>query len=722
LGRFFFAFTFSYTVFLGMNFWNQASLVRILFSFAAGILFRIYFDLQFTFPNLLIGILLFLLFIVSESKNSELLYHYRWINGILIGVIFFILGLQLTERQNELATSIHFSNFSNTASNYLVQLNEPLIQRSKTRKAEIRVLAVNQNGHWIHCRGKALLYLQNDSTKDDLYYGDQILIGPKFTPIAGPQNPSEFNYKRYLQYQNIAAQTYQNSGSWKKVNAQKGNALRYYCYRLRDYLLSVFLQHGIDGKEFAVGAALILGYEDRLDASIMSAYAASGALHVLSVSGLHVAIVFVVLNYMLLFFEKLPKGKLLKAAILILCLWFYAALTGLSPSVLRSAAMFTFIILGKALNRYTNIYNTLAASMFLLLVYNPFLLMEVGFQLSYLAVLGIVSLQEGIRNLLAPKTFILQKLWDIISVTLAAQLTTFPLGLLYFHQFPSYFLLSNIVVIPLSSLVLYLGVAVCVVSKIKPVALVLCKILKLSLTLLNSSVSFFQGLPFSTIEGIPFTTNQTLAIYVAMFGFIIFLMFQRIAFLKMGLLSLVLFIGLLSYSKQQQLRQSKLVVYSIKKHSGIDFILGRENYFFCDTGLMHNEGKLLFHVKPNWCESGIKKPTVNSLESLQRGLYKTFLRAKSNVIQFKNIKLLTINQFSTNELHQLHQLGEVDFLVVSNNKILPRSTENQRIMAKQVILDSSNSTFAIEWWKKYCKKNNISCYSVSENGAYSCII
>lgn len=720
MGRFFFAFTFSYPVFLGMNFWNQASLVRILFSFAAGILFRIYFELQFAFPNLLIGLLIIVLFVVSESKNSKLLYHYRWISGILIGGIFFIIGIQLTQLQNEITKANHFLYFSKSASHYLVQLNEPLIQRAKTRKAEIKVVAVNQNGHWIYCRGKALLYLQNDSNKDDLYYGDQLVIGPKFTSIVGPQNPSEFNYKRYLQFQNIAAQTYQNTGNWKKVKAQMGNTVRFYCYRLRDYLLSVFQQNGIEGKEFAVGAALILGYEDRLDAEIMNAYAASGALHVLSVSGLHVAIVFVVLNYVLLFCEKLPKGKLIKASILILFLWFYAALTGLSPSVLRSAAMFTFIILGKALNRYSNIYNTLAASMFLLLVYNPFLLMEVGFQLSYLAVLGIVSLQEGIRNLLRPKTFILQKIWDIISVTLAAQLTTFPLGLLYFHQFPSYFLLSNIVIIPLSTLVLYLGVAVCMVSKIKLFSLFVCKILSVSLTVLNYSVTFFQDLPFSTINGIPFTACQALAIYGALFGFCIFLMFQRIPFLKVGLLSLGMFIGLLSYAKHHQLRQCKLVVYNIKKHSAIDFIVGQSNYLISNVELMQNDGKLLFHIKPNWWELGIKNSVLNSQQSLKSGITTKFLCAKGNVVQFKNTRLFAINRFSATELYQLSKLGTLDFVLVSDNKVLPSNTSTQKFLAKHVILDSSNSTFGINWWKKYCKKNNISCYSVSENGAFSC--
>ncbi len=722
MGRFFFAFTFSYIVFLGMNFWNQASLVRILFSFATGILFRTYLELHFAFPNLLIGVLIILIYLVSESKNSKLIYRFRWLNGILIGAIFFILGIQLTHLQNEIDKSDHYSNFSKASSHYLVQLNEPLIKRAKTRKAEIKVVAVYQSGHWTRCRGKALLYLQNDSSKDDLYYGDQLLIGPKFTPIAGPQNPSEFNYKRYLQYQNIAAQTYQPSGSWKKVNARKGNFLRYNCYRLRDYLLSVFLQHGIGGKEFAVGAALILGYEDRLDAAIMSAYAASGALHVLSVSGLHVAIVFVVLNYLLLFCEKFPKGKLLKAAILILCLWFYAALTGLSPSVLRSAAMFTFIILGKALNRYTNIYNTLAASMLLLLVYNPFLLMEVGFQLSYLAVLGIVSIQEGIRNLIAPKMLITQKLWDIISVTLAAQLTTFPLGLLYFHQFPSYFILSNIVVIPLSTLVLYLGVAVCMVSKIKLFALVLCKVLNVSLIFLNSSVTFFQDLPFSTIEGIPFTAYHASTVYASLFGFSIFLMFQRIAFLKFGLLSLALFSGCLINSKYQQLRQCKLVVYNIKKHSAIDFIVGQNNYLIADAELLNNEGKLLFHIKPNWCESGIKNSSLKLCESLDSGLSTKYICAKSNVIQFKNTYILAINRFSVKEISPFSKLGTFDFVVVSDNIILPSNTANQNFLAKQVILDSSNSTFGINWWKKYCKKNKMSCYCVSEHGAFSCAI
>ena len=180
---------------------------------------------------------------------------------------------------------------------------------------------------------------------------------------------------------------------WISTNKNEGSFILKTSISLRDYFLNIFKQYNITGNEFAVGSALILGFEDKLNPEIISAYSSSGALHVLSVSGLHIAIIYVVLLKLLFFLDKFKNGKIIKAIILVLMLWFYACLTGLSPSVMRAATMFSFIVIAKLFNRYTNVYNTLAASALLLLIINPYLIMEVGFQLSFLAVFGIVMLQ-----------------------------------------------------------------------------------------------------------------------------------------------------------------------------------------------------------------------------------------------------------------------------------------------------------------------------------------
>ena len=308
-------------------------------------------------------------------------------------------------------------------------------------------------------------------------------------------------------------------------------------------------------------------------------YSSSGAMHVLAVSGLHVGIIYLLLNSLFLFFEKFKYGKYLKAVFLILSLWAYALLTGLSPSVLRAATMFSFIIIGSALKRQTNIYNTLAASAFVLLLYNPYILLQVGFQLSYAAVLGIVYLQPKLYKLIYTKHWLLDKIWAITTVSIAAQLATFPLDIYYFHQFPNYFLLSNLFVIPLATFIIGGGVLLFVTSVIPFFPGSLAWVVNKILMLLNFSVQWVENLPYSLSLGISITVLETIIVYT-----IIILFFSSIIKWKPRLLqlslALVIFFMILQIKEQYRTgKQQYFIVYDVPKERAIDFVDGNKNYF-----------------------------------------------------------------------------------------------------------------------------------------------
>ncbi len=701
-----------------MNRWNQISVVRLLFPFLGGILATVYFQLRLPYPLCFLGSVLLLFVFLSEIKSPKWNYQLRWLQGTVISFLFFLMGVQLTHSATEMESPKHYSKSLQSKNFVIAMLNEAPLNKGKTLKTEIAIKAIHTNGNWKEANGRAMLYMEPDQESSVLHYGDELLLEIGLTPVPPPQNPAEFNYQRYLQFHQIHYQAYAKRENWKNLNRNEGNVILKTCLRLRNYLLSVLIENGVQGNEFAVGSALILGYEDKLNSEIMNAYSASGALHVLSVSGLHIAIVFLVLNQALFFLEKFKRGQVLKASILILLLWFYAALTGLSPSVLRSAAMFSLLIVGKSLNRYTNIYNTLAASMLALLIWNPYLIMDVGFQLSYLAVLGIVSIQDGLYSRWQPKSKLLDRIWAITSVSIAAQLSTFPLGLLYFHQFPNYFLISNLVVIPLSTLILYLGMAVCGVFKIKFLTLALCKFLSASLWFLNSSVSFFEKLPYSVIEGISITTVETWTIYATLFSFYLFFELQKIRFLRWGLLLTALLFLVLIQHKIERLRQQKIIVYRIKKHSAIDLIEGRNNYFFCDSGLIHNKSSLLFHVKHNWWDLGIEKTFAGQHTLLYAGAKAGNFRCRSNLIYFGHKKLLCLNPQNQHLLPYLQLSETIDLLIVSNNVKVNLSKLKAQLKFDKVIFDSSNSTQKIKYWKQQCEADGIPFYDVNKNGAF----
>jgi competence protein ComEC len=257
------------------------------------------------------------------------------------------------------------------------------------------------------------------------------------------------------------------SGDWELLQVKEDNIFFSTIYKMREYFLSILSTYVRDRNQFAVASAIMLGYNDYMNGDITRAYASSGALHVLSVSGLHVGIMFFMLNVLLKFMDNRGrKLEITKSVSIILFIWLYACLTGLSPSVLRSAMMFSLIQSGTLLKRHVNTFNIVFGSAVVLMLFNPFIVTEVGFRLSYLAVLGIIYLQPKIYSLWAFKNWFLDKAWMIVAVSLAAQIATFPLSLLYFHQFPNLFLISNLVVIPVSNLILFLGTGLFAVGTI----------------------------------------------------------------------------------------------------------------------------------------------------------------------------------------------------------------------------------------------------------------
>src|SRR5690606_20870391 len=258
---------------------------------------------------------------------------------------------------------------------------------------------------------------------------DIISFEPILKDVPPPKNPNEFDFKRYLSYHLIHQQAYLKSTNWKLIQKAENSSLIATAHQIRKNLIDKLNELGVKDEQLAVASALILGYKNDIDAQLQSAYSSAGAMHVLAVSGLHVGVIFILLNFIFGFLDKWKWGVYFKGVLIIICLWIYALITGLSPSVMRGATMFSFLVAAKTTKSNHVFFNTMAASALFLLIINPYLLMEVGFQLSYLAVIGIVVIHPYIYHLLYVKHWFLDKIWNITAVSIAAQIATFPLGL-----------------------------------------------------------------------------------------------------------------------------------------------------------------------------------------------------------------------------------------------------------------------------------------------------
>jgi competence protein ComEC len=451
-------------------------------------------------------------------------------------------------------------------------------------------------------------YLKADSS---LYqYGDQILVKGTPTSINPPQNPEEFNYKQYLSFLTIYQQHFTNASLLQVVSSGNGNPFITKSHQLRNQFSNLLETYIKETKKVAIAKALLLGNKNELDDDIINTYAAAGAMHVLAVSGLHVGIIYAIIFWLFSLLPKQHQKKWLIALISIPLLWAYAFITGLSPSVLRAVTLFSIIAIGNSFNQKTNMVNLLAVSAFFLLLFKPYLLMLVGFQLSYVAVLGIIFIYPQIRKLWLPSNWFNIFFWDVISISMAAQIATFPLSILYFHRFPPYFLISNILVIPMATLIVGVGIVFFLFSYFVIIAKWLGWFLGSIIGFVNYVLELIYNLPGSNWDNIYISVPQTWVMYILIVFLFLFFVYKEFFWAKWASLSMILLSLLIGYQWVHNNQLKQIISYKIANHYAIDFIQSGSFFSVMDSSLMHLPNKIHFHIKPNRMLTEANKPIL----------------------------------------------------------------------------------------------------------------
>lgn len=521
--------------------------------------------------------------------------------AIILLSIFLFLGFSLSSRFNPyFATSFlallflagiwRFGFFNTVPSvvngdSYSAVLLEFPVEKKNSWKANALLDIAVDGGKTIGQKEKIIIYLEKDSLGSVLTAGDRIFFRGQPAEIRNSGNPFEFDYKKYLSNRRIYRQVYLKSDNWKLAGRLSQFNFRIFAERVRHRLLEIYQSNNITGERFAILSALTLGYKDALDPETRQVFSQTGAMHVLAVSGLHVGIVFLAFNLVFGFLKKSKRGRGVFIFSAIIFLFMFALLTGLSPSVLRATLMFSIVIIGENLRKPSNIYNTLAASAFLLLIINPNLLFDVGFQLSYCAVFGIVFFQPGICRIFQFSNKIAAWAWSLFSVSLAAQLTTFPLALYYFHQFPSYFWLSNFVVIPAAFVLIFLGMAIFILSPFPFLTSLLAKITSWLVGLVFASLKWMEQLPFSLISNINLNWSQTILLIAGVVFLMIFMVTTAKKYLFAFLLACSLVLSLNIYSRIMQIKQDRIIVYNLGDQPLLHVISGFRSFVIVGDGM-----------------------------------------------------------------------------------------------------------------------------------------
>ncbi len=550
-------------------------LLRPVLPIIAGILLCSYFPVSVSLAMTIAcfvtgGIVLFLL------KNKQFLFT----PALLL--IFTVFGYLYAQIHIPKFHSEAFQNTANVEDTLLLKINSPLEEKPNSYKATAQILAQSNNGETQQVKGNLLLYFSNEAALPK--YGDKIVATAYINEIEPPKNPNDFNFKKFMAGKHIYHSAYIPKGNMKKVSSPAGFSLFREALHTRKKLLNTLSKAFDHPDDLAVASALILGYKNDLSPQIKHAYSSAGAMHILAVSGLHVGIVYLMIMF---FIKPLPRFKYKKiiTGLLILCgIWGYAFITGLSASVIRAATMLSFVAIGNMLSRNSNIYNTIAASvLFIIIVFGPFKILEVGMQLSYLAVLGIVYFQPKLASLYRPKTKVGKYIWELTCVSVAAQLATAPLALVIFGIFPNLFLISNLIVIPAAFLVLTSGMIYLFVSLgSEPIAFYTGEILAWEFQGLNTAVKSIEQLPYSATTNINFSAPEAILIYLFLITAAAGFAFRKKAVILAGGAILLVF-GTYRINKQAQKASNPKVVLYAEKDTHDQLISGTKTRALWDS-------------------------------------------------------------------------------------------------------------------------------------------
>jgi competence protein ComEC len=688
--------------------WKKAPFIRFLLPLITGIVLQ--WNLQIP-PGVLwiilcissiTTIIFFLIPFFERYKLSAL-------SGLAVTLLFIALGGLLSWYKNIQHDKNWFGKKYKYENAFIITLIENPVEKTKSYKANASVNYILENDSCIKTKGTIILYFKKDSTLSTLEYGSQLIITKPLQEIKNSGNPGGFDYKRYSLFKGITHQVYLKQDEFEILSTTNKNLVQQFLNKSRTKVLSILRKNIKGEKELGLAEALLIGYKDDLDKTLVQSYSNTGVVHVIAISGLHLGLIYWLL---ILLFKPLQKRKInpiaigwLRPIFILTGLWLFSLLAGAQPSVLRSAVMFTCIVLGDSFARRSSIYNTLALSALLLLCINPYWLWDVGFQLSYAAVLSIVIFMQPIYNLFYTKNKILDLILKLNAVTIAAQILTVPLSIYHFHQFPNYFLLTNFLAVPLSSLIVLGEILLCVVSFIPVIAIFIGKILSLLIWIMNSYIERIEILPFSLLDGLQISILQTILLFGVAAGFGFWLMEKSKAGLKYALAALFGFVVLRTISFIQADNRQQLIVYNVPQKRAIDLIDGRKYFFVGDSDLLADDFIRNFHIKPSRVLHRIE-PAIN-FENYQQ---------PENLIIYNSKKIMTLSE--TKYFSPLGEKIPVDLLLISGNPKLYFNKLAETFSIKQVVFDGSCPTWKINYWKKDCDSLHIPYHDVSEKGAF----
>lgn len=666
------------------------SIVRLTIGLIFGILLSEFYLIEINYSL----VILILSFVITTGayfifKNK---YHNTFWFGFAAIFTCIILGIFVSTINKSLLEKSHFFHFKEEDQKpqlITFQVIEFLKPNAFSDRYYIEILKIDHQ----NTNGKALLNIEKDDPTNTLKVDHIYVTKTEIYDIKSPLNPDQFSYKNYLKNQQVFNQLYSKYSELFLLD-NNTKTLRGHAAKFRQLINDKLKNYNFTKDELSIINALILGQRQGIDKNLYDSYTNAGAIHILAVSGLHVGIILLILSFVLKPLERIKHGYFIKTIVILLLLWSYAIIAGGSASIVRATTMFSIVAIGLNLKRTSNIYNTLATSIFVLLLIKPSFIFDVGFQLSYAAVFAIVSIQPIIEPLLKPKYKLLSLLWKTLTVTVSAQFGIIPISLYYFHQFPSLFWLSNLVIIPILGIILGLGLLVITLALIDILPEFLADIFAFIIRMMNSFFEWIAHQESFLFQDISFNVFQVILSYL-----LIFTLYQ-------------FYVN----------RKAKWVFYSLA------LIIGFQANFIFNTSQNKGESLYVFH-KSKYSIIGQKVDKklqlYSNLEAVEiNTIPRTFAVKNSLTIEapkpiqpifnIKNKTLLVVDSLGVYQVKKL----KVDYVLLIQSPKVNLERLIDSIQPKAIIADGSNYKSYILRWETTCLKQKIPFYQTGKTGAF----
>ncbi len=664
-------------------------IVRFVFFLILGILTAHFFRVPFFFLKILLPLflLLFVLYLIARKQLFPNIFF-----GIVTYLCFFSIGFFSYQIRLPKFQQTHFSHkiSEKEAAIFQLKITQTLKPDNFNNKYFAEVNAING----VPAKGKILLNISKDSLRKTFTSDEILLVDSSFSEIPKPLNPYQFDYSGYMKSLGVYGQLRIS----EKVILKKANGkttITGIAEKIRSQIINKLEGTKLKTNERAIIQALILGEKKDIDKQLYSEYASAGAVHILAVSGLHVGILYLILGFLLRPLKRFPKGIILHSVLIVFCLWTFAVISGLSPSVSRAVTMFSFFAFAELLKRPTNSLNTLFLSLLVLLVFNPLWLFQVGFQLSYLAVFFIVWLQPMFQKMWYPKKYFVRKIWGIVTVTICAQLGVLPLSLYYFHQFPGLFLLTNLVVLPGLGIIMGIGLILVLLAIFEMLPNWFAEGYNFLIEALNNFIHWIAIQDEFLFSNIHFSVLKVSGMYLLIFALALFWKQLNYKTLMVSMVSISVYISIFIFDKM--------------KNSSNEFVVFQKSR----TSLFGYKNGADFILFKNASEEISTETYPIKSYKVATGIDKIFEEKIPKVLKYNSKTIMIMDS-----LEIFPKTKKVDYLILTQRTKVNLSRLIDSLKPKQIIADGSNYTSYVKRWEETCRKEKLPFHHTGKTGAF----